>query len=775
MKELQFNKLTWRKFETLTASLLEAEGFVNVISAGGSGGDMGLDISADEIRRSISGRVSTFRWMVQAKHYAGQPGTKKTKIPKNVGHHEISDIITFLSEHDAQGLLLITDTNVTSSAAKKITSFHDDKRHPFEAHFWNQRILSDRIRKHSELLDRYFQPAKKAKGKTTYTENPFRFLEPFRRMDRQLFFGRDRQIRELTGLVCNSTILVLFGESGSGKTSLLNAGLIPELSDQHFLIVHCRCLDTPCDNIRREALRLLEKLAKPDELTNLGSTSNTAEFIRRLRILISQFEARMIIIVDQFEEAFTRAGIQQRNSLAEAVLSCSHLDTSPGSLTILFSIREDYMGSLWEWSHKNALSEVWGNTYRISRLNTHDAKDAIMKPFAFAGKTLRKILGDKLVADLERIGDNRVYPPYVQIICGTLFDEVGSAKEITLEIYDSIGKAEGIIGDYLDSKLFLGLTPNYAVMARSILDSLTGGEGLRTLLPINDIQAITGIEDKKQLKEIIDILIKRRIIVPQLDEEKLLGYELVHDFLSRRFFEKLKPAEKRERAIRDVFRRAFKDWKQHGILVSKSSLDEFYTHRKALQLNEEQSFMIIESAFASGKYKDWKDYINEKGFLLPAIIYILKTNKNASAVRISLKQVSIFQFSVDTSLIMSFLKRKEYRIRSLAIESLGLLGDKRAVGPLIDSLRTEKDRYVRMYIYYALGQLGDKRAVEPLIKCLATEEDDYIWRYIVKALGKLGDKRAVGPLRERLKKEKDYSTRNSIVESLRQLGVDVVN
>jgi len=773
MKELKFNKLTWQQFETLTASLLEAEGFVNVISAGGSGGDMGLDISTDEIRRSISGRVSTFRWMVQAKHYAGQPGTKKAKTLKNVGHREISDIITFLSEHDAQGLLLITDTNVTPSASKKITKFHEDERHPFEAHFWDHRVLSDRIRKHPELLDRYFQLTQKAKGKTTYAENPFRFLEPFRRMDRQLFFGRDSQIRELTGLVCNSTILVLFGESGSGKTSLLNAGLIPELSDQHFLIVHCRCLDTPCDNIRREVLRSLEKLAKPDELTYLGSTSNTAEFLRRLRMLIGKFEARMIIIVDQFEEAFTRAGIQQRNSLAEAVLACSQLETSRGSLTILFSIREDYIGSLWDWSHKNALSEVWSTAYRISRLNTQDAKDAISKPFAFAGKNLQKALGDKLVTDLERIGNNRVYPPYVQVVCGTLFDEVGSTKKITLSLYDSIGKAEGIIGDYLDSKLFLGLTPDYADMARSILDSLTGGEGLRTLLPIYDIQAITGIGDKKQLEEIIDILIKRRIIVPQLDEEKLLGYELVHDFLSRRFFERLKPAEKRERAIRDVFRRAFKDWKQYGILVSKSALDEFYAHREALHLSKEQSFMIIESAFTSGKYFNWKWYINEKKFLLLSIIYILKKNKNAAAVRISLKQVRIFRFNVDISLITSFLKRKEYGIRIAAIESLGVIGDNRAVEPLIKSFATDKEFYARIYIADALGRLGNKRAVEPLIKSLATEKDDYTRSFIVEALGRLGDKRAIKPLVKIMKTEKGFIARSSIAEVLDKFGVDI--
>jgi hypothetical protein len=633
MKELEFDKLTWQKFEELIASLLEAEGFVNVISAGGSGGDMGLDISADEIRRSISGRVSTFRWMVQVKHYAGQPGIKKKKTSKNVGHQEIGDIVTFLSEHKAQGLLLITDTNLTASAAKKITSFHEDQRHPFEAHFWDKRILSDRLQKHTGLLERYFQTVEKLTGKIPHTQNPFKFLEPFKRIDRQLFFGRDTQIQELRGLVCNSPVLVLFGESGTGKTSLLNAGLIPELSDQHFLVVYCRCLDKPTDNIRREVLRSLENLAKPDELADLGSTACTAEFLRRLKILLGKFEARMVIIVDQFEEAFTRAGNQERKSIAEAILVCSQPEISRGSLTTLFSIREDYLGSLWEWSHKNEISDVWGNAYRISRLSVEDAKIAITKPFALVGKKLDENLEDNLVRDLERIGDGKVYPPYVQIVCGALFDEVGSSTEVTADLYKSLGGTEGIVGDYLDSRLFIGLTPEYTDMARSILDGLTGGEGLRTLLSIEEIQELTKITNKKQVQEIIDFLLKRRVIVPQLEEEKLLGYELVHDFLSRRFFEKLNPEQKRERAIRDVFRRAFKDWKQHGILVSKSALDEFYSHRAVLHLNEEQSCMIMESAFASGKYAYWKKYIYKKGYLGPSVLYTLKKTEMYSQSR----------------------------------------------------------------------------------------------------------------------------------------------
>jgi hypothetical protein len=715
----------------MMASLLEAEGFVNVISAGGSGGDMGLDISAEEIRTSRSGRVSTFRWMVQAKHYAGTAQKKGKSRPRNVGHKEIADIITFLSEHKAQGLLIVTDTDLTASATKKIASFHEDGRHRFEAHFWNCRILTDRLRKHPDLVDRYFDTGRKSPGRNRRTQNPFKFLEPFKRVDRHLFYGRDHQNEELVGLVCNASVAVLFAESGTGKTSLLNAALIPALLDQHFLAAYSRCLDEPCTNIRREVIRSLENLAKPGEIADLGATANMAEFIRRLRMLLGKFKARMLIAVDQFEEAFTRAGVSEREGLSEAIQVASQPDISPGSLTLLFAIREDYLGSLWEWSHKRRLVEVWENAYRIGRLSTDSAELAISKPLEFVGKKLQKGLAAQVLSDLERIGDGNIFPPYVQIVCGCLFDEAGTATEIEKNLYKSMGKAEGIIGEYLDSRMFVGLSTEYADMAKLVLDSLTGGEGLRTLLSLEEIQQITGIDDSGQLKEIVDFLVKRRVVVPQMEDEEVQGYELVHDFLSRRFFEKLNPAQKRDRAIRDVFRRSFRDWKNHGILVSQNTLDEFFQHREILPLGPEQYCMIIESGFACRKYGDWRDFAKEKGHLAYAYHHVLTESRHGSAVRVALR----YARKRDLPTVVGYLSDKRPRVRYKAIQAVERIGDRRVAESLIKFVKDENWGIQRRAIRI-LAEWGCQSAVPAITVCLKHERT-WIRREAEDALKKL--------------------------------------
>jgi hypothetical protein len=299
LPDIAFEKLTWHQFEELVAALIEAEGFQNVVSLGGSGGDMGLDISAQESRKSLAGRVSSFKWMIQAKHYAGSPKTK----PRNVGHDEITDLLTFLSTHKADGFLLVTDTDLTASAATKLMAFNEDERHPFEADFWNRRMLADRLRKHPELVARYFGRGDPKLPTISSSANPFRFLESFSATEKDLFFGRDREVGELTGLVRNNGTLVVFGESGAGKTSLLKAGLLPQLTNEDFGTAYARCLETPCGSLRRAVMESLQNVLSPAEIVELASAASLAEFLRRLDVFVEHHHRRIVVVVDQFEES----------------------------------------------------------------------------------------------------------------------------------------------------------------------------------------------------------------------------------------------------------------------------------------------------------------------------------------------------------------------------------------------------------------------------------------------------------------------------------------
>jgi len=74
--------------------------------------------------------------------------------------------------------------------------------------------------------------------------------------------------------------------------------------------------------------------------------------------------------------------------------------------------------------------------------------------------------------------------------------------------------------------------------------------------------------DVIKANHVTEHLIKKKIVHPVTENDIVKGYELVHDFLSKKFFEKLSPEAKKVRTTIELFRIAFKDWKQHGVLAS---------------------------------------------------------------------------------------------------------------------------------------------------------------------------------------------------------------
>src|SRR5918992_5087759 len=67
--------------------------------------------------------------------------------------------------------------------------------------------------------------------------NPYVGPQPFRGEDQALFFGRDREANEAVSLIIAHRVLVLYAESGAGKTSLINAGILPRLAKEEFQVL----------------------------------------------------------------------------------------------------------------------------------------------------------------------------------------------------------------------------------------------------------------------------------------------------------------------------------------------------------------------------------------------------------------------------------------------------------------------------------------------------------------------------------------------------------
>lgn len=675
---IDFSKLSWQEFETLVCDLLEAEGFFNIDKAGGSGGDMGLDILAEETRTSLTGRVSSFRWMIQVKHYATKNSPSGLKASnRNVGHKEISDIIGFLSEHSADGFLVITDTGLTASAVKKISSIHNDRQRREEAHFWDSRILSNRLRKHPDIVKRYFLDTVTDNFADRARRNPFRLLEPFTAVDRKTFFGRTAELEGIVGLVCNAPIAVVFGESGAGKSSLLNAAIIPTFIDLKFIGGAARCLDDPSRSLRVAAINALETVLPEDRIARLRLISNLPEFLECLSFILERDDKRMVIALDQFEELFSRADPLTRSELALSLKTQLTINRSPGRLNLLLVIREDFLGQLWDWSAQNHVAELWTNSYRVRRLSRASAFQAIEGSLLSTGVAVNENLISTIITDLEHLGSGATYPPYLQLVFYRLYDELKKDWANAIPHYNSAGKAEGIILDFFENHLFKGLSIEYQATAKQVLDSLAGTDGMRNLLSEREIKLTIKSIDDQIFSDVLDLLVQRRIITVRTANDGSKAYELVHDFLAKNFFERLDSYQRKDKGVVEVFRRAMKEWSQNNIYPSQPTIDIFIKHKEALTLgSSEWEFLFASAASAQRNTKIREVALKERN--IEAMLSCLKSkdcDARASAVRVlgKIKDIDTLPF------ILSRLKDRDSGVACEALTAMRGFKDKRIV------------------------------------------------------------------------------------------------
>jgi len=184
--------------------------------------------------------------------------------------------------------------------------------------------------------------------------NPYPGPRPFEQGEQNLFFGRDREVKELLSLIIAHRVVVLYAQSGAGKTSLLNAGLVPLLTEEGFEIL-------PVARVRGfepEDIDLSDIANIYVFNTLVGWSENKAEpaplmrasiisFLKEREHLEDEFgdSSPRLAIFDQFEELFTfyPERWNEREDFLRQVVDALEADPL---LRVLFVMREDYLASL---------------------------------------------------------------------------------------------------------------------------------------------------------------------------------------------------------------------------------------------------------------------------------------------------------------------------------------------------------------------------------------------------------------------------------------------
>ncbi|MFF3817441.1 WD40 repeat domain-containing protein [Streptomyces bluensis] len=204
---------------------------------------------------------------------------------------------------------------------------------------------------------------------------PYRGLTRFEPGDAELFFGRDRLVGRLTELNRKHRFTAVFGPSGSGKSSLLRAGLIPRLR-------------TPGDGDREAppaAVRILTPGADP--LTTHAD---------RLRP-VPGTDADTWLIVDQFEELYTLgADPADRDTFIDRLVAATDADSR---LRVVIAVRADFLGRCAE--HPGLTAALQDATLLAGPMSRAELREAIVRPAAADGLIVERALTDRLLDEVE--------------------------------------------------------------------------------------------------------------------------------------------------------------------------------------------------------------------------------------------------------------------------------------------------------------------------------------------------------------------------------------
>lgn len=434
---------------------------------------------------------------------------------------------------------------------------------------------------HIESLDDLFNGLDN--GKTSRTgRQPFKFLDPYGPEDRDLFFGRELEIAELYRRFYISPLLLVYGESGSGKTSLVQCGLQSEIPVEDAVFYTIRSAVDPLAALHNSLLR-------DGKLTNAAAIDNSTELLREISFARSK---TLVLFFDQFEEFFLFQPEETRKQVAEEM--ATWLDSGI-DLRIIISIREEYYARLSEL--ETVLPTLYDNRLWVRKMSTVQAEEVITGPCRACGITISEELVKELTGELGKEGKG-VELPILQVILDTLYNQAIKNKpdkiRLSLADYHALGKIQAILAEFIERRI--NSFGSEEQLARQLLKGLITPEGLRRICPLGEVCAraaqFGSPLDPAVTEKILERLINERIV--RQDADTLL-YELRHDSLARTIHEWMTGRELEMMEVRQNIENRFREYRQRGVLLDGASLAYIAPYAERLGLSGELREFIEKS------------------------------------------------------------------------------------------------------------------------------------------------------------------------------------
>jgi len=383
--------------------------------------------------------------------------------------------------------------------------------------------------------------------------NPYVGLRPFDIDESLLFFGRDDQTLELLQRLHQHSFVAVVGSSGSGKSSLLRAGLIPALSGGFLVnnsdtwkIAIMKPGQHPLYNMAKALLQNLEDEVSPEEIDHLlkqiGAFGATA-VIDLIASYRKEKHFNFFLLIDQFEELFRfsmESGDPAKKDEAIDFVNVFLELTAQKELPFyaVLTMRSDFIG---DCSQFHGLPEAMNKSqYLVPRLSRQQLKKVIHGPAMLYGKEYTAYLTSRLLNHLGRVSDEL---PVLQHALMRLWDfeaHTNQSGTLDLEDYKSIGGVERALSIHADEALN-ELTESERKVAKKLFKGLTAiddyGRKIRRPALLSELSKLIETSPEKLLDVIQHFVKDRRsfLMVQKVADAEDRLIDISHESLIRQW------------------------------------------------------------------------------------------------------------------------------------------------------------------------------------------------------------------------------------------------
>ncbi|MCU0498795.1 MAG: protein kinase [Anaerolineae bacterium] len=354
--------------------------------------------------------------------------------------------------------------------------------------------------------------------------NPYKGLRPFDESDASDFFGRETIITQIVRHFQEERFLAVVGPSGSGKSSVVRAGVIPQIRKGAGYVITMMPSARPLEQLKNA---LLSVAVDPSD-TLTGLLSARKDGLQAALSDVLDIRAPILLVIDQFEEVFTLVNDESERAhfldlLYQAVRH------PQGQLSLLITLRADFYDRPLLYEHFGSL--VQQHTQVVLPLKSEELQQAIIQPAKRNGIVFEEALIAAIVSDVRQEPGAL---PLLQYALTELFNQrVGNL--ITLSAYQKSGGVSGALARRAE-EIFRELNTSQQRIAQQIFLRLInlgeGTEDTRRRARYSELIALD--EDRKEVQSVLDQFGKARLLTFDHDlETREPTIEVAHEALIR--------------------------------------------------------------------------------------------------------------------------------------------------------------------------------------------------------------------------------------------------